>query len=84
MLSIFELTSVLLLLCALFGFLNRALLQLPKSVGLLFLGMLASLILVAVELGAGLGHDLSPLLPGMPIATLAILCIASYLAGAAT
>lgn len=49
MLSIFELTSVLLLLCALFGFVNRAFLHLPNSVGLLLLGMIASILLVAIE-----------------------------------
>lgn len=49
MLSIFELASVLLALCALFGFLNRAFLHLPNSVGLLLLGMIASILLVAVE-----------------------------------
>jgi CPA1 family monovalent cation:H+ antiporter len=50
MLSIFELTSVLLLLCALFGFVNRAFLHLPNSVGLLLLGLIASILLVSVEL----------------------------------
>jgi CPA1 family monovalent cation:H+ antiporter len=50
MLSIFELTSLLLVLCALFGFINRALLHLPNSVGLLLMGMVASMLLVAVQL----------------------------------
>jgi CPA1 family monovalent cation:H+ antiporter len=50
MLSIFELTSVLLLLCALFGFINRAFLHLPNSVGLLLLGLVASILLVSIEL----------------------------------
>jgi CPA1 family monovalent cation:H+ antiporter len=50
MLSMFELTSVLLLLCALFGFLNRAFLHLPNSVGLLLLGLIASILLVSIEL----------------------------------
>ncbi len=50
MLSIFELASALLVLCALFGFLNRSLLHLPNSVGLLLLGLVASLLLIAVEL----------------------------------
>lgn len=50
MLSIFELTSILLVLCAFFGFVNRAFLDLPSSVGLLLLGMIASMLLVAVEL----------------------------------
>jgi CPA1 family monovalent cation:H+ antiporter len=50
MLSDFELASVLLLLCAVFGFANRALLHLPNSVGLLLLGLIASILLVSVEL----------------------------------
>jgi len=50
MLTLFELASALLVLCAAFGFLNRSLLHLPNSVGLLLLGMLASLLLVALEL----------------------------------
>jgi CPA1 family monovalent cation:H+ antiporter len=50
MLTLFELASALLVLCAALGFLNRSLLHLPNSVGLLLLGMLASLLLVAVEL----------------------------------
>lgn len=50
MLSTFELASALLLLCALFGFLNRSLLHLPNSVGLLLLGVVASLLLVALQL----------------------------------
>ena len=35
----------------------------------------------SLSVGAGIGHDLSALLPGMPIDTLAILCMAAYLAG---
>lgn len=50
MLSIFELTSLLLALCALFGFVNRAFLHLPNSVGLLLLGLIASIVLVSTEL----------------------------------
>jgi CPA1 family monovalent cation:H+ antiporter len=50
MLSTFELASALLVLCALFGFLNRSLLHLPNSVGLLLLGLVASLLLVSIEL----------------------------------
>jgi monovalent cation:H+ antiporter, CPA1 family len=49
-LSIFELGSLLLILSALFGFLNRSLLHLPNSVGLLLLGLLASILLIAAEL----------------------------------
>jgi H+/Cl- antiporter ClcA len=35
----------------------------------------------SLAVGAGLGYDLSGLMPGVPIDTLAILCMASYLAG---
>src|SRR3569833_1323405 len=50
MLNLFELTALLLTLCAAFGFINRALLRLPNSVGLLLLGMVASMLLLAVQL----------------------------------
>lgn len=49
MLSFFELGSLLLVLSALFGFLNRSLLHLPNSIGLLLLGLVASLLLVSAE-----------------------------------
>jgi H+/Cl- antiporter ClcA len=35
----------------------------------------------SLAVGAGLGYDLSGLMPGVPIDTLAVLCMASYLAG---
>lgn len=35
----------------------------------------------SLAVGAGLGYDLSWMLPGVPVDTLAILCMASYLAG---
>ena len=35
----------------------------------------------SLAVGAGLGYDLAPLLPGMPIDTLAILCMVAYLSG---
>jgi H+/Cl- antiporter ClcA len=35
----------------------------------------------SLAVGAGLGYDISWLLPGVPVDTLAILCMASYLAG---
>ncbi|HVW91577.1 MAG TPA: chloride channel protein [Devosia sp.] len=35
----------------------------------------------SLAVGAGMAVDLSPLLPGMPIGTLAILCMAAYLSG---
>lgn len=48
--SIFELIATLLSLSALFGWLNHRVLHLPHSVGLLVLGLVASLLLVMVEL----------------------------------
>jgi H+/Cl- antiporter ClcA len=35
----------------------------------------------SLAVGAGLGYDIAPLLPGMPIDTLAILCMVAYLSG---
>jgi H+/Cl- antiporter ClcA len=35
----------------------------------------------SLSVGAGIGYNLSALLPGVPIDTLAILCMAAYLAG---
>lgn len=50
MLSLFELTAILLFLCASFSVANHTLLRLPTSVGLLVLGTLASVLLIAVRL----------------------------------
>jgi NhaP-type Na+/H+ or K+/H+ antiporter len=47
--SIFDLVALLLTLAALFSWLNHRLLGLPHSIGLLGLGLLASLALVGVE-----------------------------------
>ncbi len=49
MLSIYELAALLLTLSALFGWLNHRVLKLPHSIGLLLLGLVASLLLLAVE-----------------------------------
>ena len=35
----------------------------------------------SLAVGAGLGYDLAPVFPGLPIGTLAVLCMAGYLAG---
>ena len=35
----------------------------------------------SLAVGAGLGYDIAPLFPGLPIGTLAVLCMAAYLAG---
>lgn len=50
MLSIFDLAALLLTLSALFGWLNRRFVRLPHSIGLLILGLLASLLLVLLDL----------------------------------
>ncbi|BAU88935.1 sodium/hydrogen exchanger [Methylorubrum populi] len=50
MISIFDLAALLLTLSALFSWLNRRFLPLPHAIGLLILGLLASLVLVAVDL----------------------------------
>lgn len=48
--SVFELIATLLSLSALFGWLNHRVLHLPHSVGLLVLGLMASLLLILVEI----------------------------------
>ena len=50
MFSIFDLAAVLLALSALFGFINSRFLRLPNSIAVLVMGMMASLVLVAIEL----------------------------------
>jgi monovalent cation:H+ antiporter, CPA1 family len=47
--SIFDLAAMLLTLSALFGWLNRRFLRMPHSIGLLVMGLLASLALVLVD-----------------------------------
>ncbi|APX85925.1 sodium:proton antiporter [Methylorubrum extorquens] len=50
MISIFDLAALLLILSALFGWLNRRFLRMPHTIGLLVMGLLASLALVLVDL----------------------------------
>ncbi|WP_407529604.1 cation:proton antiporter [Methylobacterium oryzisoli] len=50
MISIFDLAALLLTLSALFGWLNHRLLRLPHTIGLLVMGLAASLALVALDL----------------------------------
>jgi CPA1 family monovalent cation:H+ antiporter len=50
MISIFDLAAMLLTLSALFGWINRRFLRLPHAIGLLVLGLVASLLLVLLEL----------------------------------
>ena len=49
MFSIFDLAALLLTLSALFGWLNRRFLRMPHSIGLLVMGLLASLALVLAD-----------------------------------
>ncbi len=49
MLSLFDLGALLLVLTALFGWVNHVLLRLPHTIGLLVMGLCASLTLVGVE-----------------------------------
>jgi CPA1 family monovalent cation:H+ antiporter len=57
--SIFDVTALLLTLSALFGWLNRRFVRLPHAIGLLVMGLLASLLLVLTEAA----------LPGQQIST---------------
>ena len=50
MLSLLDLTALLLTLSALFGWLNHRFVRMPHTIGLLSMGLLASLVLVLVEL----------------------------------
>jgi Na+:H+ antiporter len=55
LISIFDLIALLLVLSALFGWLNRRYVRLPHAIGLLVMGLIASLLLVAI--GALLPHE---------------------------
>ena len=55
MISIFDLIALLLVLSALFGWLNRRFVRLPHAIGLLVMGLVASLLLVAI--GAIVPHE---------------------------
>ena len=50
MLSIFDLVAILLTVSAVFAFVNAKLLRLPTTIGVLIMGLAASLILIGVEL----------------------------------
>ena len=65
MISIFDLAALLLTLSALFGWLNHRFLRLPHTIGLLVMGLLASLALVGLDLalpGQHLYEDLTKIL----------------------
>lgn len=49
-LSLFDLIAVLLVLTAAFGWINHVVLKLPQTLGLLVMALLASLMLVGIEL----------------------------------
>ena len=52
MLSIFDLVAILLTISALFAFVNATLLRLPPTIGVLIMGLAASLLLIGLELVA--------------------------------
>lgn len=65
MLSVFDLISILLVLTAVFGWVNHVLIKLPHTIGLLLMGLVASLVMIAVEVAwpqERLYEDLSLLL----------------------
>jgi len=50
MLSVFDLVAILLVLTAAFGWINHRFIRLPHSIGLMVMGLCASLVLVGIEL----------------------------------
>ncbi len=48
--SVFDLIAILLVLTATFAWLNHVLIRLPHTIGLLLMGLVASLVLIAIEL----------------------------------
>ena len=56
MISIFDLAALLLTLSALFGWVNRRFLRMPHTIGLLVMGLLASLSLVGLDLAFPAQH----------------------------
>ncbi len=49
MLSVFDLIAILLVLTAVFGWINHVLIRLPHTIGLLIMGLLASLVLIGLD-----------------------------------
>lgn len=65
MLSVFDLIALLLVLTAVFGWLNHVLIGLPHTIGLLLMGLVSSLVLIGIELALpqiSLYEDLAQLL----------------------
>ncbi|RZV44300.1 MAG: sodium:proton antiporter, partial [Acidimicrobiales bacterium] len=50
MLSLFEIAAMMLVLSALFGWMNHAFVKLPHTIGLLVMALVASLVLLALEI----------------------------------
>jgi CPA1 family monovalent cation:H+ antiporter len=50
LLSIFDLVAILLTVSAVFAFINAKLLRLPTTIGVMIMGLTASLILIGIEL----------------------------------
>ena len=50
MLSIFDLVAMLLTISAVFAFVNAKLLRLPTTIGVMIMGLAASLVLIGIEL----------------------------------
>lgn len=48
-LSVFDLIAILLVLTAVFGWINHVLIKLPHTIGLLLMGLVASLVLIGIE-----------------------------------
>jgi uncharacterized iron-regulated membrane protein len=61
--SLFDATALLLTLSALFGWINRRFLHLPRSVGLLLMGLAASLLFSIVVQGSTLAKVARRTLP---------------------
>jgi CPA1 family monovalent cation:H+ antiporter len=49
-LSVFDLIAILLMLTAVFGWINHVLIRLPHTIGLLVMGLIASLVLIGVDI----------------------------------
>lgn len=56
MISVFDLIALLLTLSAAFGWINRRFLRMPHSIGLLVMGLMASLLLIVVDLAFPAQH----------------------------
>jgi CPA1 family monovalent cation:H+ antiporter len=81
-LSIFQVAAVLVVLAALFGYVNYRLIGLPHTIGLTIMGALASLAVVAADFvvpGAGLGAAIRSFLQGIDFHTALMQGMLSFL-----